>query len=250
MSTIPEDQGPCSGITKHEYKVKATSSNFVSDSKRGREMRLSLVRRGPRQTPAPAGVHAPFHKPLIGSSNHCVRMRGLRQNTGSRLQSAASMAISIAVCTAIQNGLVNMLPEIHSTGLKCLRREDLGRALQDIKTLGENFEWYGEAPNPHDPERQLTSSSPDGHCDSKVCSRSCFARCCFDWCLTHKHPSVKDRDGTISVEMHWYTEDRSGNRISRVMVDQQQVCGHQNARRFPGNCRIVTSPFIGCANAA
>ncbi|KAF7553692.1 hypothetical protein G7Z17_g3434 [Cylindrodendrum hubeiense] len=76
-------------------------------------------------------------------------------------------------------------------------REDLERALDDIEAFGENFE------------------CPDGHCDSKVCSKSCFARYCFDWCLTHNHPSVEDRDGSTTVPV--------------------QHC----------DCHIVTSPFAG-----
>ena len=143
-----------------------------------------------------------------------------------------------------------MLPEAYSVCLNRQERDNLERALQDIEALGENFEWYGRGAagvliTPQVPGCQLTSSSPDDRCNSKVCSNSCFARSCFDWCLMHKHPSVEGRDGTITVEMHFYTKGEKGDLVPRIVGEQQRVCGHKNARRFPGNCRIVTSSFTG-----
>lgn len=67
----------------------------------------------------------------------------------------------------------------------------------------------------------------------------------FDWCLTYSHPFVEDKDGTVSVKMQCTTKDAEGKLMTRTDVEQQRVCGHQEARDFPGDCKIVTSPFVG-----
>jgi len=97
------------------------------------------------------------------------------------------------------------------------------------------------------PLRQLTklSYSHSEHCDSTVCSKPCFARSCFDWCLTHSHPSVEDKDGTVAVTVQCTTKDAQGQVVHQTTVEQRQVCGAEDARVFPGDCKIVTSPFVG-----
>lgn len=88
--------------------------------------------------------------------------------------------------------------------IECMEeeRDNLVQALDQIEAYGEGFEWYvWEIITVH--LQPLTNSlcSSNKHCDNRVCSKLCFARRCFDWCLTHSHPSVEDLDGEASVEV-------------------------------------------------
>ncbi|KAK6854777.1 hypothetical protein PG995_009122 [Apiospora arundinis] len=105
------------------------------------------------------------------------------------------------------------------------QREELKTTLDDIEAYGEKFE------------------CPDQRCESKVCGKACFARSCFDWCLEHSHPSVEERDGETSVTVHVQSRDAEGNLASREVVEKQRLCGSPEARKRPGACRIVMSPF-------
>lgn len=87
--------------------------------------------------------------------------------------------------------------------------------------------------------------SPDESCTMKSCSKSCFARHCFDWCITHSYPSMETKDGERSVVVVNVTEGAEGQPISKTEVEQRRVCGHQDAVKHPGDCNIVTSPFLG-----
>ncbi|KAG4273684.1 hypothetical protein FPRO04_09551 [Fusarium proliferatum] len=106
-------------------------------------------------------------------------------------------------------------------------REDLEAALDNIEAYGERYE------------------CPNEHCDKKICSKPCFARSCFDWCLTHSHPSLESKDGEVEVTVQYTTKDSAGQVVSRTEVKRRRVCGHQEARDFPGDCNIVSSPFVG-----
>jgi hypothetical protein len=86
--------------------------------------------------------------------------------------------------------------------------------------------------------------SPNEYCDSSFCSKACFARSCFDWCLIHSHPSVEDRDGTATVKTHTVTRDGEGNLVDLTGEEDRRLCGHDDARRCPGDCNIVCSSFM------
>ncbi|KAI0532065.1 hypothetical protein GGR58DRAFT_491681 [Xylaria digitata] len=103
-------------------------------------------------------------------------------------------------------------------------REDLEVTLDEIEAYGEHF----KCPQ----------------CDSKACDKPCFAKSCFDWCLTHSYPSVEDRDGTVSIKVHTITKDVDGQIVDRTEEEQRRICGSQEARDSPGNCGIITSPFV------
>lgn len=131
--------------------------------------------------------------------------------------------------------------------IECMveEHENLELALNDIEASGENFEWYVKGRYTAIPLRQLIDSrSPNKHCDSTVCCKSCFARSCFDWCLTHSHPSVEDADGTTPVKVQYHSKDAEGQLVSRTEIEHRRVCGHEEAREFPGDCNIVTCPFL------
>ncbi|KAK4243256.1 hypothetical protein C7999DRAFT_18375 [Corynascus novoguineensis] len=112
--------------------------------------------------------------------------------------------------------------------IECMEEErnNLEQTLDEIESYGEGFE------------------CPNEHCDSRVCSKLCFARSCFDWCLTHSHPSVEYLDGKISVEVNFVIRNVEGQLISETRIEQRRVCGDEEARSFPDSCKIVTSPFI------
>ncbi|KAK1843028.1 hypothetical protein CCHR01_14333 [Colletotrichum chrysophilum] len=95
-------------------------------------------------------------------------------------------------------------------------REDLTQTLDDVEAVGENY------------------ACPNNDCESKVCSKSCFVRRCFDWCLTHERPSTEDTDGEIAVQFRYTTKDVSGHVVSRTKTENRRVCGHQAAREYPG----------------
>lgn len=125
-------------------------------------------------------------------------------------------------------------------------REDLEAALDDIEAYGERYEWYVWV------ARQFLFAathsfyrSHSEHCDKEICSKPCFARSCFDWCLTHSHPSLENKDGEVEVTVQYTTKDSAGQVVSRTEVERRRVCGHQEARDFPGDCNIVSSPFVG-----
>src|SRR5947209_6899745 len=82
------------------------------------------------------------------------------------------------------------------------------------------------------------------NCDKKTCDKPCFARSCFDWYLTHSHPSVKDRDGTTSVTVRTTTKDANGQIVHSTEDEQRRICGSQEAKDSPGDCKIITSPFV------
>ncbi|KAI0413550.1 hypothetical protein F5X98DRAFT_351803 [Xylaria grammica] len=100
-------------------------------------------------------------------------------------------------------------------------RADLEETLDDIEVYGERF------------------MCP--RCDGKACNKHCFARSCFDWCLTHSYPSVEDRDGTASITVRTTTKDSNGQVVDRIEDEQRRVCGSREARNSPGRCRTITS---------
>jgi hypothetical protein len=73
----------------------------------------------------------------------------------------------------------------------------------------------------------------------------CFIRSCFDWCLTHSYPSVEDTDGTVSVEVQTITKDAEGQVVTSTGTEERRVCGHEDAKVFPGDCKIIASAFVG-----
>lgn len=87
--------------------------------------------------------------------------------------------------------------------------------------------------------------SPSEQCDNKVCTKLCFVRSCFDWCLTHSYPSVENTDGTVSVEVHTTTKDAKGQVVTLTDAEERRVCGHENAKIYPGDCKIITSAAVG-----
>ena len=55
---------------------------------------------------------------------------------------------------------------------------------------------------------------------------------------------MEDIDGTVSVTTKHTTRDAEGQLVHREVVEQRRVCGHQEAQDYPGDCNIVSSPFI------
>ncbi len=50
-------------------------------------------------------------------------------------------------------------------------------------------------------------------------------------------------DGVVSIEVKYITRDAGGQLVSQTEVEDRRVCGHEEAEA--GNCKIVTSPFVG-----
>ncbi|KAI9147394.1 hypothetical protein HJFPF1_12414 [Paramyrothecium foliicola] len=105
--------------------------------------------------------------------------------------------------------------------------ENLELALDDIEAYGERYQ------------------CPGTHSNRKVCTKECFANSCFDWCLDHSHPSVKETDGTASVQVTTTTKDARGQLVTRTEIEERRICGHEGARDSPGDCVIITSSFKG-----
>ncbi|KAI1368200.1 hypothetical protein F5Y08DRAFT_335974 [Xylaria arbuscula] len=105
-------------------------------------------------------------------------------------------------------------------------RQNVEQDLEDIEAYGDRY-------------------YPNEHCREKVCSKACFARGCFDWCLTHERPSVEETHGTVSVKTHYTKKDAEGELVSYTKVEERRVCGHENANANAplGDCNIVTAPF-------
>jgi hypothetical protein len=56
---------------------------------------------------------------------------------------------------------------------------------------------------------------------------------------------VEVLDGVVSIEVKYITRDADGQLVSQTEVEDRRVCGHEEAQTSSGNCKIVTSPFVG-----
>ena len=83
------------------------------------------------------------------------------------------------------------------------------------------------------------------NCNNRTCDKKCFARSCFDWCLTHNHPSVEERDGYASVTVCSITKDANGQTVQHMEHEERRICGSEEAQhnRNRGDCNVITSPF-------
>ncbi|KAM7189331.1 hypothetical protein V8F33_010110 [Rhypophila sp. PSN 637] len=59
------------------------------------------------------------------------------------------------------------------------------------------------------------------------------------------HPSSEERHGLASVTVERRSKDPEGNPISETSVEKMRVCGYERAKEFPGDCHIITCPFVG-----
>ena len=55
---------------------------------------------------------------------------------------------------------------------------------------------------------------------------------------------MEDRDGTITVGTQTITKDGEGNLVSVTGEEVRRLCAYEDARRFAGDCNIVSSPFM------
>ncbi|KAL6887726.1 hypothetical protein HDV57DRAFT_489513 [Trichoderma longibrachiatum] len=104
-------------------------------------------------------------------------------------------------------------------------RESVELVLIDIRVFGDAIE------------------CPNRHCSSRVCSMSCFAGHCFDWCVRHNHPSVEATDGRKPVPLQYLTRDAQGEVVSRTKIVRRRVCGRKAAGDSGGDCHIVKCTF-------
>ncbi|KAI9640587.1 hypothetical protein NHQ30_010886 [Ciborinia camelliae] len=107
------------------------------------------------------------------------------------------------------------------------KREETENVLDDIKSSGENFE------------------CPYKNCEKAKCTKQCFVKGHFNWCLEHSAPSSKDVHGTYHVteikntKINWQITER------RNVVEKPKcvlVGEHDNENP---SCNIVESDFTG-----
>lgn len=125
-------------------------------------------------------------------------------------------------------------------------RESVELVLIDIRVFGDAIEWYVEGGHTAVSQAQLQLMhlcSPNRHCSSRVCSMSCFAGHCFDWCVRHNHPSVEATDGRKPVPLQYLTRDAQGEVVSRTKIVRRRVCGRKAAGDSGGDCHIVKCTF-------
>ncbi|KAL5350967.1 hypothetical protein ACLOAV_004540 [Pseudogymnoascus australis] len=107
------------------------------------------------------------------------------------------------------------------------QRERTEYVLDDIESCGERFK------------------CPSEFCTESYCTKQCFARGHFDWCIEHSAPSSEDIQGTYRITEVTVTKIDGHITERRDVIDKRKCSlGEEQEPEDPG-CDIVQSDFMG-----